>query len=64
MLKGERDLDNLQLQYRDAHMRRLNEGVCVPYAGIIYLEALEDIEHVSDQFADIALSLREKDLLH
>lgn len=64
LLKGERDLDNLQLQYRDAHMRRLNEGVCVPYAGIIYLEALEDIEHVSDQFADIALSLREKDLLH
>ncbi len=59
ILAGEEELDNLQIKYRDGHMRRLNEGTCSPNAGIIYLEALEDIEHISDQFADIALTLKE-----
>ena len=59
ILDGEEELDNLQIKYRDGHMRRLNEGTCSPNAGIIYLEALEDIEHISDQFADIGLTLKE-----
>ena len=59
ILQGEKDLDNLQIKYRDGHMKRLNEGTCSPNAGIVYLEALEDIEHISDQFADIGLTLKE-----
>ncbi|MGM0409903.1 MAG: Na/Pi cotransporter family protein [Bacillota bacterium] len=59
ILEGEEVLDNLQIKYRDGHMRRLNEGTCSPNAGIIYLEALEDVEHISDQFADIGLTIRE-----
>ncbi len=59
ILEGEEVLDNLQIKYRDGHMRRLNEGTCSPNAGIIYLEALEDVEHISDQFADIGLTIRD-----
>lgn len=59
LLEGEEDLDNLQIKYRNGHMKRLNDGTCSPNAGIIYLEVLEDMEHISDQFADIGLTLRE-----
>jgi phosphate:Na+ symporter len=60
ILDGEKKLDNLQLQNRKSHMKRLNVGTCLPSAGIIFLEALEDLEHISDQFADIGLTLEER----
>ena len=59
LLEGEEDLDNIEIKYRDDHMRRLNEGTCTTNAGIVYLEILEDMEHISDQFADIGLTLKE-----
>ena len=60
LLEGEKKMDQFELKYRNEHMKRLNEGTCVPNAGIIYLEALEDLEHISDQFADIAQAYRER----
>ena len=64
ILEGEEELDNLQIKYRDGHMKRLNEGTCTPNAGIVYLEALEDVEHISDQFADIGLTIKEMKKKH
>ncbi|HKL76021.1 MAG TPA: Na/Pi cotransporter family protein [Halanaerobiales bacterium] len=64
ILDGEEELDNLQIKYRDGHMKRLNEGTCSPNAGIVYLEALEDVEHISDQFADIGLTIKEMKKKH
>ncbi len=60
LIKGERDMDSLQLEYRNDHLERLQQGICEPTAGIIYLEAIEDIEHITDQMADIAHNLMEK----
>lgn len=59
ILAGEEEMDTLQLEYRTDHMRRLKKGICDPNAGIIYLEAVEDIEHLTDQMADIAHSFME-----
>ena len=60
LCEGEEKMDQLYHQYRDEHMKRLNEGTCESNAGIVYLESLEDLEHISDQFADIAQSYVEK----
>ena len=60
LFKGEEQLDQLLLRYRNEHLKRLNQGVCIPSAGIAYLEVLEDLEHISDQFADIAYSIVER----
>jgi len=60
LINGERDMDSRQLEFRNEHMTRLKKGICEPTAGIIYLEAIEDIEHLTDQMADIAHSLMEK----
>ena len=60
LLAGEEKLDKLQRKHRNEHMKRLNKGTCLPSAGIIFLESLEDLEHISDQFADMAKSYRER----
>ena len=54
LLNGEKKMDSLQLEYRADHLERLKKGICDPTAGIIYLEAIEDIEHLTDSMADIA----------
>ena len=61
LLAGEEKLDKLQRKHRNEHMKRLNQGTCLPSAGIIFLESLEDLEHISDQFADMAKSYQERD---
>ncbi len=60
LFTGEEKMDEILLQYRNEHLQRLNKGVCIPSAGIAYLEVLEDLEHISDQFADIAYSIIER----
>ncbi len=60
LFAGEEEMDNILLKYRNEHMERLNRGICIPAAGIAYLEVLEDLEHISDQFADIAYSIIER----
>lgn len=55
----ERKMDELEIEYRDKHLERLGQESCIPSAGIIYLEVLDSLEHISDQTADIALSLQE-----
>lgn len=60
LIEAEEKMDQLQLKYRNEHLQRLNSGACVPSAGIIYMEIIEDLEHISDQFADIALDFLEK----
>lgn len=57
ILAGEAYMDRYQIQNRNAHMERLGQGICDPNAGIIYLEVLDELEHVSDQMADIVHSI-------
>jgi len=60
LIKAEKDMDSWQLEYRNRHLERLKDGICEPSAGIIYLEAIEDIEHLTDQLADMAHTLMER----
>ncbi len=61
LMEGEEKMDQLEHKYRDEHMKSLNKGTCNPSAGIIYLEGLEDIEHISDQFADVSQCFLERE---
>ncbi len=60
LIQAEKDMDCWQLDYRNDHLERLKAGICEPSAGIIYLEAIEDIEHLTDQLADMAHTLMER----
>jgi len=59
IIEGEEEMDQFQLEHRNGHMERLGEGICDPNAGIVYLEVLDNLEHISDQLADITHSVLE-----
>ena len=59
VLKGEEKMDRYQIESRNGHMERLGMGICDPNAGIVYLEVMDNLEHISDQLADITHSILE-----
>ncbi|BES65750.1 Na/Pi cotransporter family protein [Gottschalkiaceae bacterium SANA] len=50
----EAQVDQLEKEYRKAHISRLNKGTCEPRAGIIFLEIISNLERVSDHAMNIA----------
>ena len=60
ILAAENEMDDLELKYRNEHLRRLSGEHCIPSAGILYLEILDSLENISDQAADIAHSFADR----
>lgn len=54
ILDEEEEIDEMTENLKDDHIRRLNEGVCNPYAGVIFLDLLTNIERVGDHASNIA----------
>ncbi len=50
----EAQVDQLEKEYRKAHINRLNKGTCEPRAGIVFLEIISNLERVSDHAMNIA----------
>lgn len=50
----EAQVDQLEKEYRKAHISRLHKGTCEPRAGIIFLELISNLERVSDHAMNIA----------
>lgn len=62
ILAAEEKLDEMQIQFRDENISRIkrsDKAACDPNSGILLLEILDDMEHISDQMADIAHSIME-----
>jgi phosphate:Na+ symporter len=62
ILEAEERLDQMQIQFRHesiSRIKRSEKAVCDPSSGIILLEILDNMEHISDQMADIAHSIIE-----
>ncbi|PKK40112.1 Sodium-dependent phosphate transporter [Clostridiaceae bacterium JG1575] len=55
----ERNIDDLQREYRDTHIQRLNAGKCTPLAGIMYLDLLSNLERIGDHSLNIAETITE-----
>lgn len=57
----ENEMDRLNLASRQRHMDRLQEGGWVPEASLLFVEALRNLERISDHadnLADAVLSAR------
>jgi phosphate:Na+ symporter len=54
ILDEEDEIDELTEKLKDDHISRLNEGICNPYAGIIFMDLLTNIERVGDHASNIA----------
>ena len=49
-------IDDLVMSLRENHLRRLRDGECSVYAGFIFLDALVNIERISDQCSNIGVT--------
>jgi phosphate:Na+ symporter len=50
----EKEVDRLEVRYKEAHIRRLEEGTCNPAAGILFVEVLRNLERIGDHAVNIA----------
>ncbi len=54
ILDKEEEIDEMTEKLKDDHISRLNQGICNPYAGVIFLDLLTNIERVGDHASNIA----------
>ena len=52
----EQQIDDLTVQYRENHIRRMREGNCTEEGGVLYSELLIDFERIGDHLLNIAQS--------
>jgi phosphate:Na+ symporter len=52
--EDENIIDRLRKEFKNNHMKRLNEGVCTVDAGIVYVDILNNLEKAGDHTFNIA----------
>jgi len=60
VLRLEDEVDILERQNRANHIDRLNKGQCLTGSGIIFLDAISNLERVADHSSNIALYVLDK----
>ncbi len=60
VVQSEELVDNLEEDFRERHLERLSGNFCSPENGVIYLDALSNLERVSDHALNIAGYVRDE----
>ena len=50
----EKNVDSLEKDLREKHIRRLSKGKCEPESGVIFLDIISNLERVADHATNIA----------
>lgn len=53
-LEGEAELDRMEMEYRTAHIQRLNQNLCTGNSGAIFLDIISNLERIGDHSKNIA----------
>jgi len=53
----EKKINEMEKEYRDTHIMRLNRGKCTAQSGILYLDLLSNLERIGDHSTNIAESV-------
>lgn len=56
----EEHIDNVEIEYRENHLRRLNEGTCSINTGIVFLGTMNNLERIADHCYNIAKHVEHK----
>jgi phosphate:Na+ symporter len=51
----EDEIDKIEKELRDNHINRLNQGICYPESGVIYLDVISNLERIGDHANNICL---------
>ncbi len=57
VMEREGQIDLYEKQLRKKHIGRLNDGSCDPSAGVVFLDAISNLERVGDHSSNIALAV-------
>ena len=53
-------IDDAKTAMSEAHIERLNKGVCTPVTGALYLSTASNLERIADHMVNIAVSVKPK----
>ncbi|MHC4159563.1 MAG: Na/Pi cotransporter family protein [Planctomycetota bacterium] len=53
-LVNEKNLNQLQLDFRRSHVERMTEGVCTAMTGLIFIDLVDNVEKIGDHLTNIA----------
>ena len=56
--EAEEEVDRLTNVMQEAHIGRMNDGVCMPESGAIYLQLAGNIERIADHMVNVAKSVK------
>ena len=61
-LQHEDTLNKLQIQFRESHIQRLQNGECFVLSGIVFLDFINNLEKVGDHLKNISLAILQQRL--
>lgn len=47
-------VDQMEISFRDSHIKRLNEGRCHPESGVLFLDLISNLERIADHANNLA----------
>ncbi len=53
-LVHENNLNRMQMDFRRSHVQRMTDGICVPEAGLIFIDLVDNVEKIGDHLTNIA----------
>jgi phosphate:Na+ symporter len=53
-LPSERNINQMQLDFRRSHVQRMRDGSCTPEAGLIFIDLVDNVEKTGDHLTNIA----------
>ena len=53
----ERNVNNMQMEFRRSHVERMGEGICSAEAGLIFIDLVDNIEKIGDHLTNIAQAI-------
>jgi len=56
----EDEMDRIEMDSRQAHMKRLSAGTCQAEAGVLFVETMRNLERIGDHADNLALSILRK----
>ncbi|MEE8168105.1 MAG: Na/Pi cotransporter family protein [Candidatus Hydrothermarchaeales archaeon] len=57
VLDLEKDVDVMEREFVENHLKRLKDGICEPVAGPVFVDMLRNLERISDHASNIASSV-------
>ncbi len=56
-LLNERNVNQMQMDFRRSHVERMSGGMCSPEAGLIFIDLVDNIEKIGDHLTNIAQAI-------